>query len=203
MAQDGAVLTEAQLAALKTAKAEKDAHGAFENQHPGSCGAQDSFYVGMMTGVGRIHQQTFIDTYSKRVHATPYDRKTPITAADVLNHRGVPFPDAHDVPLLRILNRPGNGPLRQPRTPPIRPLPRRGGYRSLAHQDQEPTDQWHRRAVPQDGAQHVLPHRLPKQAPRRSRRATRGSRRMDQKLHPRTATSGTLVLRHNTHGNLP
>lgn len=108
MAQDGAVLTEAQLAApelaaLETAKAEKDAHGAFESQHPGSCGAQDSFYVGMMTGVGRIHQQAFIDTYSKRVHATPYDRKTPITAADVLNHRGVPFPDAHDVPLLRIL----------------------------------------------------------------------------------------------------
>jgi len=32
-----------------------------------------------------------------------YDRKTPITAADLLNDRVVPFFDEHEVPLLRIL----------------------------------------------------------------------------------------------------
>jgi hypothetical protein len=36
-----------------------------ETEHPGHLGAQDTFYVGTLKGVGRIYQQTFIDTYSK------------------------------------------------------------------------------------------------------------------------------------------
>jgi hypothetical protein len=44
--------------------------------------AGDGFYVGNMKGVGRIYQQTFIDTYAKVAFAKLYDRKTPITAAD-------------------------------------------------------------------------------------------------------------------------
>ena len=51
------------------------------------------FYVGNMKGVGRIYQQTFIDTYAKV--AKLYDRKTPITAADLVNDRVVPFYDAN------------------------------------------------------------------------------------------------------------
>jgi transposase InsO family protein len=102
-AQDGLVLTEAQLAALEKAKAEKEAHGEFESEHPGYCGAQDTFYVGNLKGVGRVYQQTFIDTYAKVAFAKLYDRKTPLTAADLLNDRVVPFYDEHDVPLLRVL----------------------------------------------------------------------------------------------------
>ncbi len=56
-----------------------------------------------MKGVGRIYQQTFIDTYSKVAFAKLYDRKTPITAADLLNDRVVPFFEEHGIPLLRIL----------------------------------------------------------------------------------------------------
>ena len=64
---------------------------------------QDTFYVGTLKGVGRIYQQTFIDTYSKVAFAKLYDRKTPITAADLLNDRVVPFFEEHQVPLQRVL----------------------------------------------------------------------------------------------------
>ena len=97
------MLTESQLAALEKAKTEKEAHGEFESECPGYCGAQDTFYVGNMKGVGRIYQQTFIDTYAKVAFAKLYDRKTPITAADLLNDRVVPFYDSHEVRLCRVL----------------------------------------------------------------------------------------------------
>jgi transposase InsO family protein len=101
--RQGLVLTEAQLVALEKAKTEKEAHGEFESEHPGYCGAQDTFYVGNLKGVGRVYQQTFIDTYAKVACAKLYDRKTPITAADLLNDRVIPFFDSHEVKLLCML----------------------------------------------------------------------------------------------------
>jgi hypothetical protein len=73
----------------------------------GYCGAQDTFYVGNMKGVGRIYQQTFVDTYSKVAFAKLYDRKTPLTAADLLNDRVIPFFDEQSVKLQRVLTDPG------------------------------------------------------------------------------------------------
>jgi transposase InsO family protein len=103
VAQEGLLLTENQIAALEKAKVEKEAHGEFDSEHPGYCGAQDTFYVGNMTGVGRIYQQTFVDTYSKVSMVKLYDRKTPITAADLLNDRVLPFFEQHGISLLRVL----------------------------------------------------------------------------------------------------
>jgi transposase InsO family protein len=103
IAQEGGILTESQLAALEKAKAEKEAHGEFESEHPGYCGAQDTFYIGNMKGVGRIYQQTFVDTYSKVTFAKLYDRKTPITAAEILNDRVIPFFESQGIKLQRIL----------------------------------------------------------------------------------------------------
>lgn len=102
-AQDGMVLTEDQVAALEKAKLEKEAHGEIVTEHPGYLGAQDTFYVGTLKGVGRIYQQTFIDTYSRVADAKLYDRRNALAAADMLNDRVVPFFVEQEIPLLRIL----------------------------------------------------------------------------------------------------
>ena len=103
VAQDGVVLTEFQLQALEKVKEEKEAVGEIETEHPGYLIAQDSFYVGNMKGVGRIYQQTVIDTYTKVAFAKLYDRKNALIAADMLNDRVIPFFDANEIPVLRVL----------------------------------------------------------------------------------------------------
>lgn len=102
-AQEGIVLTEAQLVALEKAKEEKKAHGEIETHHPGYLGAQDTYYVGNIKGVGHIYQQTFIDTYSKVAFTKLYDRKNALVAADMLNDQIVPFFEQHELRLLRVL----------------------------------------------------------------------------------------------------
>ena len=103
VAATGAVLTEAQVVALEKKRDDDTACGEIETAHPGYLGSQDTFYVGTMKGVGRIYQQTFVDTYSKVAFAKLYSTKTPITAADALNDRVLPFFAEQKVPVLRIL----------------------------------------------------------------------------------------------------
>ena len=78
-------------------------HWRIETEHPGYLGAQDTYYVGNIKGVGRIYQQTFIDTYSKVAFAKLYDRKNALTAADMLNDKVLPFFEEHGLPLLWVL----------------------------------------------------------------------------------------------------
>jgi len=103
VAQDGILLTEAQLAAMEKARQDKEAYGEFDSACPGYCVAQDTFYVGTLKGVGRVYQQTVIDTYSKVGFAKLYDSKTPITAAEMLNDRVLPFFDEHGIIVSRVL----------------------------------------------------------------------------------------------------
>src|SRR5688572_24464112 len=103
VAQDGIILTEAQMIALERKKEKREAIGEIETEHPGYLGAQDTYYVGNIKGVGRIYQQTFIDTYSKVDFAKLYDRKNAITSADLLNDKVLPFFEQQAIPLLRIL----------------------------------------------------------------------------------------------------
>jgi len=102
-AQEGILLTEEQLAVLEKAKQEKEAKGEIETEHPGFLGSQDTYYVGTMKGVGKIYQQTFVDTYSKVSICKLYTEKTAIVAAELLNDRVIPFFAENGIPLLRVL----------------------------------------------------------------------------------------------------
>ena len=53
--------------------------------------------------MGRIYQQTFIDTYSRVAFAKLYTSKHAITSADILNDKVLPFFDQQEIPLLRVL----------------------------------------------------------------------------------------------------
>ncbi len=103
MAQGGTVLTEAQVVALEKARLDKEARGEVESECPGYCVAQDTFYVGTLKGVGRVYQQTVIDTYSKVGFAKLYDTKTPMTAAEMLNDRVLPFFEQQGIIVSRVL----------------------------------------------------------------------------------------------------
>ena len=103
MAQENLILSESQLVALERVKEEKQAHGEIETEHPGYLGAQDTYYVGNIKGVGQIYQQTFIDTYTKVAFCKLYNRKKALVAAHILNDKVIPFFDGQGIPLLRIL----------------------------------------------------------------------------------------------------
>lgn len=103
VARDGIQLTDEQIAALERKKHDDEACGEIETAHPGYLGSQDTFYVGNLKGVGRIYQQTYVDTYCKVAHCKLYTTKTPITAADLLNDKVLPFYESQQLPVLRIL----------------------------------------------------------------------------------------------------
>lgn len=103
IAREGIILSDAQVAALEKKKQDDEAAGEIETAHPGYLGSQDTFYVGNLKGVGRIYQQTFVDTYCKVAFAKLYTTKTPITSADILNDRVLPFFEQQALPMLRIL----------------------------------------------------------------------------------------------------
>ncbi|MEZ4333443.1 MAG: IS481 family transposase [Myxococcota bacterium] len=103
VAEEGILLTEGQIQALERKKLDDETFGEIETEHPGYLGSQDTFYVGTIKGVGRIYQQTFVDTYSKVVFAKLYTAKTAITAADLLNDRVLPYFEAKGGSVLRIL----------------------------------------------------------------------------------------------------
>lgn len=103
VAKEGILLTDSQIAALERKKIDDEASGEIETHHPGYLGSQDTFYVGNLKGVGRIYQQTSVDTYSKVAFAKLYTSKTPITSADLLNDKVLPFFTQQQLPMLRIL----------------------------------------------------------------------------------------------------
>lgn len=102
-AENQGLLTESQIKAMEEQKEEKEAHGEIETHHSGFLLAQDSYYVGYIKGIGKIYQQTGIDTYSNVGFAKIYSDKTATVAAEFLNSKVLPFFDEHRPSVLRVL----------------------------------------------------------------------------------------------------
>ena len=102
-AENEGILSESQVQALEQAKEEKEAHGEIETPHPGFLLGQDTCYIGYIKNVGKIYQQTAIDTDSNVGFAKVYPDKTALTAADFLNNKVLLFFDFENITLLRIL----------------------------------------------------------------------------------------------------
>ena len=102
-AENANILTESQVKALEEAKEEKEVYGEVESPHPAFLVAQDTCYIGTIKGVGRIYQQTAIDTHSNIGFAKLYTERTALTAADFLNDKVLPLFDEHGTRVLRIL----------------------------------------------------------------------------------------------------
>jgi len=103
-AKEGIVYTEAQVVALERYRQETEYHpDVVETHHSGYLLSQDTFYVGYLKGVGRIYQQTVVDTYPSLAFAKLYTSKVPVTSADTLNDKVLPFYEEQGVKVLRIL----------------------------------------------------------------------------------------------------
>lgn len=102
-AENTGILTESQVQALETAKEEEEVYGEVESPHPGFLLAQDTCYIGYIKGVGRLYQQTVIDTHANIGFAKLYLERTAITAADMLNDKVLPYYDELLIHILRVL----------------------------------------------------------------------------------------------------
>ena len=54
VAEEGIILTEAQIQALEKKKLDDEAWGEIDTAHPGYLGSRDTFHVGTLKGVGRV-----------------------------------------------------------------------------------------------------------------------------------------------------
>lgn len=102
-AENMGVLSESQVQALEDAKEEREAHGEVESPHPAFLVGQDTCYIGYIKGVGKLYQQTGIDTHSNVGFAKLYPDKTALTATDFLNDKVLPFFDEQMMMVLRVL----------------------------------------------------------------------------------------------------
>ncbi len=101
--KEGAILTESQVIALENQKELRQSEGEVETFHSGFLLGQDTYYVGFIKGVGKIYQQTGIDTFSNLGFAKLYQDKTATVAADFLNDKVLPIFEEHGIRVLRTL----------------------------------------------------------------------------------------------------
>lgn len=65
-----------------------------EASRPGELLNQDTFYWGTLKGVGKVYVQVVVDVFCSLAFAKVYTAKMPVTAADLLYDRVLPFYEA-------------------------------------------------------------------------------------------------------------
>lgn len=75
-----------------------------EAPHTGSLVAVDTFFVGVLKGVGKIYLQTSIDCHSRYAWARLHPSKLPITAVHLMNNDVIPTFEAHEAKIETVLS---------------------------------------------------------------------------------------------------
>jgi hypothetical protein len=78
-----------------------------EAPHTGALVAVDTFYVGVLKGVGKVYLQTAIDCHSRHAWARLYPNKLPVTAVQLINNDGLPTFEAHGTKIDAVLSENG------------------------------------------------------------------------------------------------
>lgn len=103
-AASGGVLTERQIRLLRLHRGRTvDPEQHVEAPRPGFLLCQDTYFVGAIKGVGKIYMQSVVDANCSLGFASLYLSKAPITAADTLHNRVLPFYEQHNVPVEHLL----------------------------------------------------------------------------------------------------
>jgi transposase InsO family protein len=79
-------------------------HEIADSPHTGSLVAVDTFFVGVLKGVGKINLQTAIDCHSRYAWARLYPNKLPVTAVQILNNDVLPAFEARDAKIDAVLS---------------------------------------------------------------------------------------------------
>jgi transposase InsO family protein len=75
-----------------------------EAPHTGSLVAVDTFFVGVLKGVGKLYLQSAIDCHSRYGWGRLYTSKLPITAVHLMNNDVLPTFEAHDAKIETVLS---------------------------------------------------------------------------------------------------
>lgn len=75
-----------------------------EVHHTGELVAVDTFFVGTLKGVGKVYLQSVIDCFSRYAWGRLYTNKLPVTAVHVLNNDVLPFFEAHNAKVSKVLS---------------------------------------------------------------------------------------------------
>ena len=180
VAETDMILTESQVQALEKKKHDDEACGEVETAHPGYLGSQDTFYVGTLKGVGRVYQQTFVDTYSAVAQAKLYTTKTPITAADMLNDKVLPYFEEQDLPGAAYPHMIGGRNIAENQNNMTSSCSWQSTtFEHYQNQSKVTPDQRYLRAVPQNNPARILSSYLPEKDLRDRGRSTGRSGRLD------------------------
>src|SRR5262249_5126063 len=75
-----------------------------EAPHTGALVAVDTFFVGVLKGVGKVYLQTAIDCDSRHAWARLYPNKLPVTAVQLLNNHVLPTFEEHGATIEAVLS---------------------------------------------------------------------------------------------------